>query len=650
MMAALSRALVARLACFTLIAGSAAVTATSSLMPDPASRIVAANDNRHSAGKLSQGMLTLALRAGRGIWRPEGPRGPGLSVEALGETSSSLMVPAPLVRVEEGTTIVASIRNDLESSLIVHGFCARDGSECATLAVPPGETRQAQFSARRPGTYHYWATSMGAPVPFREMAGALVVDPRGGAVAPDRVLVITEWNNLTPDEMRRVVSADDASDVFVKLHPRLTFVLNGLSWPATERLTYDLGEPVHWRVINLSSQQHPMHLHGFYFEVESLGDGVHDQPVPAADRHPVVTQLMRSGATMTMAWTPEREGNWLFHCHIMNHVSAERRLSPPVGDAHADHAGHDASAGMAGMIIGVTIVKRPSAATAPEAPAAARAPRKLTLVMGRDSAASEPSFGFALRGDGVLSTEEPERMSSPGPVLVLRRNEPVEVTVENQLGESTAIHWHGMELASIYDGVHGWSGVNQNLAPLIPPGGSFVVRFTPPRTGTFMYHTHLHDERQLPLGLYGPMVVVDPDETYNPASDHVLMAARKGVDPAAPNVLIAVTPIVLNGEAAPRFVWKAGQRHRVRLINITPDDVLTFSMQSAQGPATWTPLTKDGAPLPASMRTPVPARQTIGVGETYDFEVQTAPGRENLWVEVRSTTGKWLAQGHVIVK
>ena len=469
MMAAFSRALVARLACFTAMAGSAAATATSSPVPDPASQIVAANDNRHPAGKLSQGTLTLALRAGRGIWRPEGPRGPGLSVEALGETSSSLMVPAPLVRVEEGTTIVASIRNDLESPLIVHGLCARDGSECATLAVPPGEMRQAQFSAGRPGTYHYWATSMGAPVPFREMAGALVVDPRGGAVAPDRVLVITEWNNLTPDEMRRVVSADDASDVFVKLHPRLTFVMNGLSWPATERLTYQLGERVQWRVINLSSQQHPMHLHGFYFEVESLGDGVHDQPVPAADRHPVVTQLMRSGATMTMAWTPEREGNWLFHCHIMNHVSPERRLSPPVGDPHADHTGHDASAGMAGMIIGVTIVKGPSAATAPEAPAAARAPRKLTLVMGRDSTASEPSFGFALRGDGVVSTAEPERMSSPGPVLVLRRNEPVEVTVVNQLGESTAIHWHGMELDSIYDGVHGWSGINQSLAPMIEP-------------------------------------------------------------------------------------------------------------------------------------------------------------------------------------
>ena len=34
-----------------------------------------------------------------------------------------------------------------------------------------------------------------------------------------------------------------------------------------------------------------------------------------------------------MTWTPEREGNWLFHCHIMNHVSPERRLSAVRGAA-----------------------------------------------------------------------------------------------------------------------------------------------------------------------------------------------------------------------------------------------------------------------------------------------------------------------------
>ena len=53
-------------------------------------------------------------------------------------------------------------------------------------------------------------------------------------------------------------------------------MVNGLGWPATERLTYRLGEPVRWRVLNLSSQPHPMHLHGFYFDVERLGNGLRD--------------------------------------------------------------------------------------------------------------------------------------------------------------------------------------------------------------------------------------------------------------------------------------------------------------------------------------------------------------------------------------
>ena len=76
-----------------------------------------------------------------------------------------------------------------------------------------------------------------------------------------------------------------------------------------------------------------MHLHGFYFEVDSLGDGVRDVPIDAQDRHPVVTQLLPSGANDGDDWTPEREGNWLFHCHIMHHVSPERRISPPDASA-----------------------------------------------------------------------------------------------------------------------------------------------------------------------------------------------------------------------------------------------------------------------------------------------------------------------------
>jgi hypothetical protein len=59
------------------------------------------------------------------------------------------------------------------------------------------------------------------------------------------------------------------------------------------------------------------------------------------------------------------------------------------------------------------------------------------------------------------------------------------------------------------------------------------------------------------------MIVVDDVEKFDPAIDHVRVVARSGPDPAAPNVLIPTVPVVLNGESAARYVWKAGQRHRV---------------------------------------------------------------------------------------
>src|SRR4029453_8333283 len=131
------------------------------------------------------------------------------------------------------------------------------------------------------------------------------------------------------------------------------------------------------------------------------------------------------------------------------------------------------------------------------------APRKLTLVMRTDPGrfGDAPAFGFQL----AAASQATPPLSIPGPLLVLKRGEPVEITLVNNLPEATAIHWHGMELDSYYDGVHGFGGMGLRVTPLVEPDDSFVVRFTPPRSGTFMYHTHLHDHRQLTSGLYGAM-------------------------------------------------------------------------------------------------------------------------------------------------
>ena len=165
--------------------------------------------------------MTVRLRAAAGDWRPEGDDGPTLRIEALGEEGRPLMVPAPLLRVVEGTTLVVSVRNDLTSPLRVHGLCARDGGACAPLDVPPGADREVRFASGRAGTYHYWATSMGAPIPFREMGGAFVVDPAGVPVEPDRVFVITEWSDLTPAQLREIMASDDSSARFLAANPKV---------------------------------------------------------------------------------------------------------------------------------------------------------------------------------------------------------------------------------------------------------------------------------------------------------------------------------------------------------------------------------------------------------------------------------------------
>ena len=251
-----------------------------------------------------------------------GTKGPRLEVEAFGEAGGPLMVPAPLLRVRASTVVIARVSNDLDAPLRVHGLCARDGSACPPLEIPVGEAREIRFVAGSPGTYHYWAKTSGMPLAFRggpdsQLSGAFIVDQRNGSPQIDRVLVITEWDGLSRAQLADIVAQPDPGAAFLRLKPPVLFTVNGRAWPHTERFTYELGEAVHWRVVNLSTQPHPMHLHGFYFDVTGQGDGVRDNALEGDRRLRVVTQLMPPGSTLSMTWTPERAGHWLFHCHTM---------------------------------------------------------------------------------------------------------------------------------------------------------------------------------------------------------------------------------------------------------------------------------------------------------------------------------------------
>jgi FtsP/CotA-like multicopper oxidase with cupredoxin domain len=218
-----------------------------------------------------------------------------------------------------------------------------------------------------------------------------------------------------------------------------------------------------------------------------------------------------------------------------------------------------------------------------------------------------------------------------GPPLVLTRGEPTRVWVVNHLAEPTQVHWHGLEIESTYDGVGGTSGVGAQRAHAIAPGDSASVLLVAPRAGTFIYHTHLNDIRQLLHGLYGPLIVLDSGARWNPDTDRVFII---GDDPEE--------NLMLNGgQPTDTLALRAGVAYRFRLINLAAFDAAeAFSLVRDGAPMQWTALAKDGATLPPWQAARGDARQIVNVGETYDYIVQVRDtGAANL--EIRDPDGSF---------
>ena len=190
---------------------------------------------------------------------------------------------------------------------------------------------------------------------------------------------------------------------------------------------------------------------------------------------------------------------------------------------------------------------------------------------------------------------------------MLTRGEPTDITVHNTLGEPTAIHWHGLQLESWSDGVAGVSRIGTKVAPPIAPRDSFVARLTLKRAGTFIYHTHLNDHAQLSAGLYGPLVVLEPGQQWDPVKDLVFTAGQDNTTLNGPAV---------NGTSgAGEFVMRMGQPVRLRFVNIPPEWNATFELVRDSLPAVWRPVAKDGFALPAAQAIAGTARRKLFPGE-----------------------------------
>ncbi len=602
--------------------GAATVSAQG---PAPAAEVPRAvwDDYRRGAGNLVNGVWRVHLTAHTVQWHPRGEDGPSLTAYGFSADGGVPQVPAPMIRVTAGTPVEVTVTNSLKNTLLLRGLVDRVEPALVvgdtvdpelpaafrkeSLRLGPGETGTVRFTPTRPGSFVYFARTLPVFGPIPEIifggdgangpfVGPLIVDPPGTtAPANEQVMLLTRWADTRRDATSWSVG--------------WKMMINGRSWPATERLSYTAGDTVTWRVINASLEAHPMHLHGSYFRVDARGDQMQDTTYGHADRRMAVTEVLGGlGETMRVTWVPETPGNWLFHCHLVRHISPLQRIAgePEVehhGGAGGDHA-HD---GMAGMIMGITVQPRPGAVPAKTPPA-----RRVRLFTGRKEKAigDSAAYGFVVQsGEAVPAADS---VLVPGSPLVLTRGEMTEIVVHNRLDFPFAVHWHGLEVESRYDGVAGWSGTPGHAAAAIEPGDSFTVRIAPPRAGTFIYHVHSEPGHQLAQGMYGALVVLEPGETFDPERDRLIVLGSEGTD------IHAQMPVV-NGVGEPQLPeFRAGETYRLRFIHISPDDAKRVRLLNGAEPERWRQVAKDGAELPPSLARTVPAEIRPGVGETYD--------------------------------
>lgn len=559
--------------------------------------LVEPNDNRTTAGSFLDGILTVRLEVRMADWRIETPSGPGLAVAAFAEEGKPPSIPAPLLRVEEGMRLRVSIRNSLaDSTITVFGLQSRSGGSFDSLVVLPGEVGSVEFDAGEPGTYFYHARLGSGSIsgtlvnmPEREqLAGAFIIDPVGGS-PPDRVFVMNIYSTPTDTTFHAYG--------FVE-----ALTINGLSWPFTERMTPAVGDTLRWRWINASDRGHPMHLHGFYYHVLSRGEELSDSIYGPEEVRTVVTETMKGKSTMSIVWSPQRSGNWVFHCHLVYHVASDIRLP---GAIEADKHNHSH---LAGLVIGINVQPGPTDIVKSGEPLQLR-----LYAQERQLEDGRMQRGFAL-GDVSRPdlAPDPAKIDAPGPTLLLTKDQPTYITVVNQLAQPTGVHWHGLELESWSDGVAGWSRTGDIAFSAMQPGESFTAELALQRTGTFVYHSHLNDREQLTTGLYGPLLVLEPGEEYDPETDHTVTIAWEGERD--------FDSVIINGYHKPKTKRVlAGRTHRLRFINIGPAINMEIQLKSGDERVTWQALARDGADLPASQQTNSEALVFVNVGETADF-------------------------------
>jgi len=226
---------------------------------------------------------------------------PGHLVDAMAINDQ---VPGPLVTVHPGDKVRFFVQNQMDQPFVLHfhGLTvpnAMDGVPYVTQdPIMPGESFTYEFTIQDPpGMYVYHSHFNSAEQVGNGLYGPLVVAPRGG------------WKTVYGVEPQVETS------MFVG-DGQLGYNINGKGFPSTLPIIAKQGQWVLIHMVNEGELLHPMHLHGFHFQVV----GVDGFPLAPQNRYMADTLVVAPGQRFDILVHADQPGVWAFHCHILNHV------------------------------------------------------------------------------------------------------------------------------------------------------------------------------------------------------------------------------------------------------------------------------------------------------------------------------------------
>ncbi|WP_268235250.1 copper resistance system multicopper oxidase [Aquisalinus luteolus] len=130
---------------------------------------------------------------------------------------------------------------------------------------------------------------------------------------PHRTLRYSQLRSLEPNQDTRAPEREIEIHLTSNMH-RYMWSFDGVKFSeVTEPIIFHEGERVRMTMVNDTMMNHPIHLHGMFFDLVN-GGGNH---LPR--KH---TVIVKPGEKLSVDISAEHVGDWAFHCHLLYHMHA----------------------------------------------------------------------------------------------------------------------------------------------------------------------------------------------------------------------------------------------------------------------------------------------------------------------------------------